>query len=145
MTLQRFLLGLALIAVLGVAVWAATYAVYGAQWSSFYGWAVAVLACVPGLAWVLGRRLRTNGHSRFWSLLVVVPMALAAIGQIGYWLAFFSDANSAVLLSMVRGGINANGAVLYATLGFVFGVLGLLVFIKTVTRKKTEAEFQAGL
>lgn len=76
--------------------------VAGARWFDLYGIAAVVLAVLPVLAVVLWRGLAVRGRSRWLSLLVVVPAALAAIGQIAFWLAFFSSPTRGIQLGMGR-------------------------------------------
>ncbi|MEL6297596.1 MAG: hypothetical protein AAFV26_00140 [Pseudomonadota bacterium] len=144
MSLPGFVSGLLAAVLIGVAVWLATRLVYGVQWSDLYGWAAGVLATLPVLTIVLLRRLQTMGHRRVWALLVLVPLALAAVLQILFWLAYFADQQTAVLLSMVRAQAAPHASSLTAFAAAAFGLLAALVLIKTMTVKRTEAEFKTG-
>jgi len=75
--------------------------VTGARWFDLYGVATVVLAVLKVVAGVLWRGLAARGRSR-WLSLVVVPAALAAIGQIAFWLAFFSSPALGIQLGMGR-------------------------------------------
>lgn len=74
----------------------------GARWFDLYGVATVVLAVLPVVAIALWRGLAARRRSRWLSLLVVVPAALAAIGQIAFWLAFFSSPTRGIQLGMGR-------------------------------------------
>ncbi len=64
-------------------------ALFGANILRFYGVAGIALLSLPFL-WVwCAHRLRTVGRSGFWALLLLIPLLLAALLQIGFWLAFF--------------------------------------------------------
>lgn len=89
--------------------------VAGARWFDLYGVATVVLMLLPVVAIALWRGLAARGRSRWLSLMVVVPAALAAIGQIAFWLAFFSSPTRGIQLGMGRMMVAINaGWVLWA-------------------------------
>lgn len=72
--------------------------VLGAQWFSLYGWAVTVLLLlVP-----LGRALLQSSRRRWPVWLLIAVTALAALIQIGFWLAFFHAGPSGLFLGIGR-------------------------------------------
>lgn len=87
--------------------------VAGARWFDLYGVATVMLVMLPAVAVTLWRGLAARGRSPWWSLPVVVPAALAALGQIAFWLAFFSSPTRGIQLGMGRTMVadNASGAV----------------------------------
>ena len=102
MTLNRLILALVLLGIAAVALYQILPFVFGRQWTVLYGEAAAALILVVPLGTVLVRRLRTLGHSAFWSLLVLLPVFVAAAGQIAFWQVFFSGHQPSVLLNLVR-------------------------------------------
>lgn len=87
--------------------------VAGARWFELYGVAAVVLAVLPAVSVALWQGLAARGRSPWLSLLVVVPAAVTAIGQIVFWLAFFSSPTRGIQLGMGRMmvAINAGWAV----------------------------------
>lgn len=85
----------------------------GAQWFDLYGVATVMLVMLPVVAVALWRGLAARGRSPWWSLPVVMPAALAAFGQIAFWLAFFSSPTRGIQLGMGRTMVadNASAAV----------------------------------
>ena len=102
MTVARFFAALAVLAVAAFALMAALPAFVGQQWALLYGEAATALVLAGPLAVVLWSRLRAGGHSGFWALLAVVPIVVAAIGQIAFWQVFFSGHEPSVLLNLLR-------------------------------------------
>lgn len=74
----------------------------GPRWFSFYGLATLVLVALPLLAAILMRRYRQIGLKRWPVILAILPAILAALVQIGFWLAFFEGGPATVPLSAVR-------------------------------------------
>lgn len=107
----------------------------GPRWFSLYGAAAIVLVLVPFVWRALADQLRANGRSRAWALLVVVPTVLLALGQIGFWVAFYQSPQWAVILGPAREMIG--GAVTPALPYFGIAVLvlaGAVVRALTVPR-----------
>jgi ABC-type spermidine/putrescine transport system permease subunit I len=94
----------------------------GKSWFSFYGWATVGLATAPLLTALLWRRLPKKGWSRWWSLLVGVPVVTTCLVQIGYWSLFFSQGGSnptfGVAREMLRPMLDAGLPYLLAVLSF---------------------------
>lgn len=74
----------------------------GARWFELYGVAIVILLALPLLAWLLWEGLALNGQKRWPALAVTLPFAIAALIQIGYWLAFFSSPDTGIQLGMGR-------------------------------------------
>ena len=74
----------------------------GGQWFSFYGWATVALATFPYLTFVFWKRLPRAGRSRWWSLAIGLPLALAAVIQIIFWVLFFGAGGGNPTLGIVR-------------------------------------------
>jgi hypothetical protein len=64
---------------------------FGKSWFSFYGCATVALTTVPFLTVLLWQRLPERGRSRWWSVLVAVPVLAASLIQIVFWHLFFSQ------------------------------------------------------
>jgi hypothetical protein len=75
---------------------------FGALWFSFYGWATVALATFPYITFVFWKRLPGAGRSRWWSLAIGLPLALAAIVQIVFWMLFFSAGGGNPTFGIVR-------------------------------------------
>ena len=74
----------------------------GAQWFELYGVAIVVLLALPLITWLLWEGLAANGHACWPAIAVTVPFALAAMIQIGFWLAFFASPDTGIQLGMGR-------------------------------------------
>jgi uncharacterized membrane protein len=74
----------------------------GARAYGFYGWATVALATAGVVTVLLWQRLPHVGMSRWWSLLVAVPAAVAAFVQIGFWAMFFRTGGSNPTLGVAR-------------------------------------------
>jgi ABC-type spermidine/putrescine transport system permease subunit I len=74
----------------------------GESWFSFYGWATVGLATTPFLTALLWRRLPEKGWSRWWSLLIGLPVFTACLLQIGFWYLFFSQGGSNPTFGVAR-------------------------------------------
>lgn len=113
MTRSHFISGLAMTALTGLTLAAVLRAVTGARWFDLYGCATVVLVTLPAVAHFLFARLKEAGRSRAWALLYIIPAALLALIQIGYWTAFFTYGPSDPTLGIVRATIHAQlGSVL---------------------------------
>ena len=102
MTHRDFLLRIS-----GAAILALLFAVIlrlglGPRWFGFYGWATVALAAAPFVTWLLWKRLPSAGYSRWWSLLVGVPISLAALIQIVFWSVFFSKGATNPMFGVLR-------------------------------------------
>ncbi len=53
--------------------------------------ATVALAAGVAVTWLLWKRLPAAGRSRWWALLLGLPVCLAALVQIGFWFLFFSQ------------------------------------------------------
>jgi uncharacterized membrane protein YhaH (DUF805 family) len=102
MTYRDFLGRLGRIAFLAIVLAAALRLGLGSRWFEFYGWATVVLAAVPFVTRLLWKRLPEVGRSRWWSLLFALPITLAAIIQIVFWLLFFSQGGTNPMFGVVR-------------------------------------------
>lgn len=72
--------------------------VLGAQWFSLYGWAAIVLL----LLFPLGRALLQSSRRRWPVWVLIAVTAVAALIQIGFWLAFFHAGPSGLFLGIGR-------------------------------------------
>ena len=102
MTHQYFRSSLMCIAALAIALAASLRFGLGSRWFEFYGWATVALAAVPFLTWLLWKRLPEVGRSRWWSLLIVVPLFVVAMIQILFWYLFFSQGATNPMFGVVR-------------------------------------------
>jgi hypothetical protein len=96
--LLRLLVVIAGIILLGVALRIAA----GGRWFSFYGAATMALAAIPFLGFLLFERYRTLSLSRWPVVLVLLFVALVAIIQIAFWIAFFKTGDQGLGLGIVR-------------------------------------------
>jgi len=123
MTHQDFIGRLGRIAGLTIALAAALRFGLGSRWFDFYGWATVALAVVPFVTWLFWRRLPEVGRSRWWILLFAVPLCLAAIIQIVFWLLFFTQGATnpmfGVMREMVRPWMTAGEPFAFAAFGAV--------------------------
>lgn len=104
----------------------------GARWFDLYGVATVVLAVLPVTAIVLWRGLVARGRSPWLSLLVVVPATLAAIGQIAFWVAFFSSPTLGIQLGMGRMMVAINAAPALWAAFVLYGLLAAWVVWRAV-------------
>jgi uncharacterized membrane protein YhaH (DUF805 family) len=102
MTARDFLFGLGCVAIGCVALGLILRLGMGPRWFGFYGLAVVALASLPFVARLLARRLPDAGLSRWWSLVYVLPVAIAAIVQAGFWWLFFAKGASNPMFGVVR-------------------------------------------
>jgi uncharacterized membrane protein YhaH (DUF805 family) len=122
MTHRDFLQRLGLVAAGCVLLAAGLRLGLGESWFGFYGWAMVGLATVPLLTALLWKRLPKRGWSRWWSLLIGVPMATACLVQIGFWALFFSQGGSNPTFGIAREMLRP---ILDAGLPYLFAVLAL--------------------
>jgi uncharacterized membrane protein YhaH (DUF805 family) len=100
----------------------------GERWFSFYGWGAVGLAAAPLLTALLWRRLPKKGWSRWWSLLVGVPVVTACLFQIGYWSLFFSQGGSNPTFGVAREMLRP---MLDAGLPYLFTLISLAAILLT--------------
>ncbi len=62
----------------------------GERWFGFYGWATLALVGAVLLSSIIFSRYRKIGLRRWPTLLVLVPIAITALIQIGFWTVFFT-------------------------------------------------------
>ncbi|MBU1211464.1 MAG: hypothetical protein KJ587_09355 [Alphaproteobacteria bacterium] len=74
----------------------------GTRWFGFYGLATLTLATIPFLGWILFRRYRNLSLSRWPIVAALLPAAIAALVQIGFWLAFFTSGPDGISLALGR-------------------------------------------
>lgn len=108
MTRSDYFRGLGLTAAAGVALAIVLCLFGGTNWFSFYGWATVALVTLPAVAYVLWHRLPQTGRSKWRALLYVVPVALLALIQVGYWLAFFTYGPANPTFGIVRDMVRTN-------------------------------------
>ncbi len=99
---NRFLLSLVGIAALTAFVAMALHLAFGPRWFSYYGWAAASLVATLALSRILRARFKAQGFSRWPRYLFTLPATLAALVQIGFWVAFFNGGPSANMLGPAR-------------------------------------------
>jgi hypothetical protein len=112
-----------------------TKLIAGQRWFSFYGPAAVALLTLPAIAYLISARLKSIGRSRWLVLLYVLPVALLALVQIGYWTAFFIYGTTNPTLGIAREMVRIN---LGAALPWLTGVLLLLwawLLLVTTARK----------
>lgn len=130
MTRSDFLSRLALVAGGALVFSAALRLGLGARWFSFYGWASVALATLPFVIYLLWTRLPRTGRSRWWSLLVVLPVLVAAAVQIVFWVVFFGQGGSnptfGLMREMMRPWLDAGEPFLLAGLAAISAWLFLL-------------------
>lgn len=102
MTRTAFVRNIALVAATTAAFAVVAYIAFGPRWFSYYGWAGAGLCGAIALSRVLRARYTTQGLSRWPRLLFTVPAVVAALVQIGFWIAFFNGGPSANMLAPGR-------------------------------------------
>jgi hypothetical protein len=100
----------------------------GERWFSFYGWAAVALTMVPFLAALLWKRLPERGLSRWWSVLIAVPVLAASLVQIVFWLLFFSQGPADPMLGVAREMLLPflNAALPYVTAALAVAALSLI-------------------
>jgi hypothetical protein len=76
-----------------------------ARWFGLYGWATTLLLMLPFVQYALWKGLRARGRKPWTSLIVTLPLAIVALGQIGFWAAFFHMPELTVNLGVVRGAL----------------------------------------
>ncbi|KUO56343.1 MAG: hypothetical protein APF80_15265 [Alphaproteobacteria bacterium BRH_c36] len=74
----------------------------GPRWFGFYGPATLTLTTIPFLGWILFRRYRKLSLSRWPIVAALLPAAIAALVQIGFWLAFFTSGPDGITLAVGR-------------------------------------------
>lgn len=74
----------------------------GERWFGFFGAATVALAAIPILGFVLLRRYRTLALSRWPVVLILLLVVIAAIVQIGFWVAFFTTGTEGLGLAFGR-------------------------------------------
>lgn len=101
---------------------------FGARWFSFYGWAAMALTMVPFLTALLWKRLPERGLSRWWSVLIAVPVLAASLVQIGFWSLFFSQGPADPMLGVAREMLRPflDAALPYVTAALAVAALSLI-------------------
>lgn len=102
MTAREFLLGLGRVAIACVTLGLIMRFWTGARWFGFYGPAAIALLSLPFVARLLARRLPRAGLSRWWSLIYILPVAIAGIVQIAFWWLFFTKGATNPVFGVVR-------------------------------------------
>jgi hypothetical protein len=102
MTAREFLLGLGRVAIACVAIGLIVHFWMGARWFGFYGPAAIALLSLPFVARLLATRLPCAGLSRWWSLIYILPVAVAGIVQIAFWWLFFTKGATNPVFGVVR-------------------------------------------
>jgi len=95
-------LKLIMLAVASLVLGIVLYIAAGPSWFSFYGLATVTLVALPVLAFILFRAFRELELSRWPVIAILLPPLLAALVQIGFWLAFFEGGPGAVPLAAAR-------------------------------------------
>ena len=75
----------------------------GTRWFGFYGPATLALVSLPVLGWMLHRRYSDLSLSRWPIFAVLLPVGLAALVQIGFWVAFFNSGPGGIMFAAGRG------------------------------------------
>ena len=99
---STFLIRLAVIAAVFIGLCFVLHALFGAQFFSFYGVAIAGLLALVPLARTFFQRAHHTGRSRWPAVLLIAVLALAAIGQIAFWLGFFYGGDLGLNLAVAR-------------------------------------------
>lgn len=99
---KAFLIRLVVVATVFVGLCFLLCVLLGAQIFSFYGVAIAGLIVLVPLAQTLFKRARHSGRSRWPSGILIAVLAVAAIGQIGFWLGFFYGGGLGTNLAVAR-------------------------------------------
>ncbi len=124
---KTFLIRLAVAAAVFVGLCFLLRVLLGAQLFSFYGVAIAGLIVLVPLAQTLFQRARNTGRSRWPSGILIAVLALAAIGQIGFWLGFFYGGGLGTNLAVARSMVGDLLANYLAPLGILS--IGVLLWI----------------
>lgn len=90
------------VALAGVALAVVLRLLLGGQWFSLYGFATVFLVTLPFVHRLLRLRLPLVGRSRRSAWLYSLPVAVAGLGQVLFWSAFFSSPGSGVKLGVAR-------------------------------------------
>ncbi len=104
---KDFLIRLVLLVAVFAGLAAAAHLILGAHQFSLYGVAIAGLLVLPWLASALWRRSSHKGVQKWPIILLIIGLAVVALGQIGYWLAFFHGGEDAIGLGIARQMISA--------------------------------------
>ncbi len=121
MTSEQFIYRLSAVVVAALATAIVLHAALGPSWFQFYGWAVVAVATLPGVTWLLWKRLPLTGWNRWWSLLYAVPVGTVAATHTAFWMLFFAQGATnpmfGVMREMVRPTIETVEP--FALLGFI--------------------------
>lgn len=74
----------------------------GPRWFSFFGVATLALISLPILGFILFRRYRQLSFRRWPIVAILLPAVIAALVQIGFWIAFFESGSNGVMLAAGR-------------------------------------------
>ncbi|MGE5266628.1 MAG: DUF805 domain-containing protein [Deltaproteobacteria bacterium] len=99
---RKFLYRLSMVTVGSLMLAAGLRLGFGDRWFSFYGWATVALTTVPFLTVLLWKRLPDKGRSRWWSVLIAVPVLAASLLQIVFWQLFFGQGGADPTLGVAR-------------------------------------------
>ena len=103
MTSTEFLKRLAALIIMAGALALVLRLIGGRFMFSMYGPPLAAALTLPFVHRLLANRLAETSRSPRWALLYTIPVAVAALAQIGYWLTFFhGPTNLAVQLGIAR-------------------------------------------
>jgi hypothetical protein len=129
MSERDYLKGLVLTIAAGLAIAAWLLVWRGASWFSFYGWASVVLLMAVPLSWFLWQRLPLAGRSRWLALLFGVPVVGLALGQVGYWWAFFRYGATNPSFGVIREVVRMNTAEVVPLLAIGLAIVWLWLFV----------------
>jgi hypothetical protein len=136
MTRRDYLRGLGLTAAAGLALAIVLRLISGANWFSFYGWAIIALLTLPAIAYLLWNRLPQTGRSKWRALIYIVPVALLAVIQIGYWFAFFTYGPGNPTFGIVREMVRMNAGFAFPWLAAALMAIWTWLFWSAAGRRE---------